>query len=186
MKTPLLETERLILRPVCLDDAPAIQKHFNNWNIIQQLPKEVPWPYPDGAAEWYMTEDLFPRIESGDTHSWVLVIKDDPDQEAIGSVEFRLKKARDGNRGFWLAEHHWGKGLMTEALHPIHEFVFGSLGVTEFTICNAIGNAKSTSVKKKTGAKMLGLVDLPHHNGIDRAELWEVTKETWEKTRTGS
>ena len=182
MKTPLLETQRLILRPVSLGDAPAIQKHFNNWNIIQQLPKDVPWPYPEGAAEYYMKEDLFPRIESGDTHSWVLVLKEEgPESEAIGSIEFRLKKARDGNRGFWLAEPHWGKGLMTEALYPVHEFVFGDLGVTEFTICNAIGNDKSARVKEKTGARFVEVIDLPHHNGMDQAELWEVTKESWEQ-----
>ena len=35
--TPTLQTERLILRPLALSDAPAIQRHFNNWNIIQHL-----------------------------------------------------------------------------------------------------------------------------------------------------
>ena len=182
MKTPILKTDRLILRPVSFDDAPAIQKYFNNWNIIQQLPKEVPWPYPEGAAEYYMKEDLFPRIESGDTHSWVLALKEG-DGEAIGSIEFRLKKARDGNRGFWLAEPYWRQGLMSEALFPVHEFVFGALGVTEFTVCNAIGNDKSTRVKEKTGAVLEGIIDLPHHNGMDQAELWSVTKDSWERVK---
>jgi hypothetical protein len=27
----------LILRPLALSHAPAIQRHFNNWNIIQNL-----------------------------------------------------------------------------------------------------------------------------------------------------
>jgi [ribosomal protein S5]-alanine N-acetyltransferase len=42
MDTPTLHTRRLILRPVALPDAPAIQRHFNNWNIIQNLATVVP------------------------------------------------------------------------------------------------------------------------------------------------
>lgn len=45
MQTPQLETERLILRPLALSDAPAIQRHFDNWNIIRHLSTVVPWPY---------------------------------------------------------------------------------------------------------------------------------------------
>ena len=37
MDTPTLQTDRLILRPLALSHAPAIQRHFNNWNIIQNL-----------------------------------------------------------------------------------------------------------------------------------------------------
>jgi hypothetical protein len=37
MDTPTLYTRRLILRPLALSDASAIQRHFNNWNIIQNL-----------------------------------------------------------------------------------------------------------------------------------------------------
>ena len=37
MDTPTIQTRRLILRPLALSDAPAIQRHFNNWNIIQNL-----------------------------------------------------------------------------------------------------------------------------------------------------
>ena len=40
--TPTLQTERLVLRPLALSDAPAIQRHFNNWNIIQHLAQVVP------------------------------------------------------------------------------------------------------------------------------------------------
>jgi hypothetical protein len=30
METPVIQTRRLILRPMALSDAPAIQRHFNN------------------------------------------------------------------------------------------------------------------------------------------------------------
>ena len=49
-ETPTLLTKRLILRPLTMSDAPAIQRHFNNWNIIQHLAQVVPWPYPEDGA----------------------------------------------------------------------------------------------------------------------------------------
>jgi hypothetical protein len=52
MQTPLLETKRLMLRPLARSDAPAIQRHFDNWNTIRHLSTVVPWPYPaNGAGE---------------------------------------------------------------------------------------------------------------------------------------
>jgi len=37
MAIPTLYTGRLTLRAITLDDVPAIQRHFDNWNIIQHL-----------------------------------------------------------------------------------------------------------------------------------------------------
>ena len=56
--TPTLQTERLILRPLALSDAPAIQRHFNNSNIIQHLAQVVPWPYPENGAETLIAREL--------------------------------------------------------------------------------------------------------------------------------
>jgi len=46
MAIPTLYTERLTLRAITLDDVPAIQRRFDNWNIIQHLTNKVPWPQP--------------------------------------------------------------------------------------------------------------------------------------------
>ena len=49
--TPVLETPRLILRPLRASDAPTIQRRFPQWEVVRFLSAIVPWPYPpDGAA----------------------------------------------------------------------------------------------------------------------------------------
>ncbi|MCW0330513.1 hypothetical protein NB704_001902 [Pantoea ananatis] len=48
--TPEILTERLILKPLTLQDADAIQVVFPQWEIVRYLIDSVPWPYPDGAA----------------------------------------------------------------------------------------------------------------------------------------
>ena len=110
MQTPRLETERLILRPMALSDAPAIQRHFNNWNIIQNLATVVPWPYPDDGAETFIKRELGKIAAGEEIYQWVLVLRSG-DGEAIGNINFRPHaRGAKGNRGFWLAEPWWNRG----------------------------------------------------------------------------
>jgi [ribosomal protein S5]-alanine N-acetyltransferase len=41
---PELETERMRLRPVRLEDAEQAQKLFPQWEIVKYLGAVVPWP----------------------------------------------------------------------------------------------------------------------------------------------
>ena len=59
--TPVLETERLILRPLEERDAPAIQRIFPQWEIVKDLLAKTPWPYPPDGAATHMTECLARR-----------------------------------------------------------------------------------------------------------------------------
>jgi ribosomal-protein-alanine N-acetyltransferase len=179
MDTPTLHTDRLILRPLAPSDAPAIQRHFNNWNIIQNLASVVPWPYPDDGAETFIKTQLS-RIAAGeDVYQWVLVLRSG-DGQAIGHIDFRPRvDSPKGNRGFWLAEPYWNMGLMTEAIASVNDFAFSTLGIESFHVCNVESNVASRRVKQKTGAVFVGMIELPHHNGLTRAERWKVTREGW-------
>lgn len=49
-KLPIFTTERLILREVTEEDAPAYEKTFVDYEVISQLASVVPWPYPTGGV----------------------------------------------------------------------------------------------------------------------------------------
>ena len=49
-KLPILETERLILRPLTLTDAPELQRLLNDWDIANTA-ERLPYPYEIGMAE---------------------------------------------------------------------------------------------------------------------------------------
>ena len=182
-QTPRIETQRLILRPLALSDAPAIQRHFNNWNVIKTLATVVPWPYPEDGAESFIKRELDKIAAGEESYQWVLVLRAG-DGEAIGNINFRPRAdGRKGNRGFWLAEPWWNQGLMTEAIAAVNDFAFLTLGLDHFHVCNAPSNVGSRRVKQKTGAEFVGFVELPHHNGESRAEKWKVTRETWLRDR---
>lgn len=179
MKTPALTTARLILRPVTLDDAPAIQKHFNNWNIIKRLTTMVPWPYPDDGAEAFLRDIALPKVEAGKAHMWGIVEKDG-DDGLIGLVDYHAEYQDDGgNRGFWLAEPYWGRGYMSEAVGAIQDWLFFEKGLESIIVVNAVDNIGSRRVKEKTGAKFIRNGKLLHRSGTEDTEIWEVTKESW-------
>ena len=177
--TPTLQTSRLILRPLALSDAPAIQRHFNNWNIIRHLARVVPWPYPDDGAETFVRLQLEKIAAGEELYDWVLALRSG-NGEAIGNIHFRPRAdSSKDNRGFWLAEPCWNQGLMTEAITAVNDFAFTTLGLESFYACNAATNVASRRVKQKTGAEFVGYIELAHHDGQSKSEKWRVTRENW-------
>lgn len=182
MKTPLLETERLLLRPITVEDSPAIQKYFNDWEIIKNLAAVIPWPYPDDGAYDFIKNTCLPEIERGNFKVWVIVPKAGPD-EAIGVVHYRADGGNDGNRGFWLAREFQKRGYMTEAITAMQDYLFFDLKVDKIIVCNSIKNPQSRRIKEKTGAVFLGHCEIMHHSGDSLSEKWEVRCENWSKIR---
>jgi RimJ/RimL family protein N-acetyltransferase len=179
MDIPTIQTSRLILRPLALSDAPAIQRHFDNWNIIRNLASVVPWPYPADGAESFIGQHLEKIAAGEEIYQWVLVLRSG-DGEAIGNIHFRPRSGSPkGNRGFWLAEPYWNRGLMTEAIASVNDFAFRTLDIESFHVCNAASNAASRRVKQKTGAEFVGHIELLHHDGQTKAEQWKVARARW-------
>ncbi len=179
MKTPTLETKRLTLRPISLNDAPAIQKNFGHWEIIRYI-SNAKWPYPEGAAESYLQDVVLPDVNEGKSHVWAITLQNN-ELNLIGMIDYRLIAGENNdNRGFWLAIPHHGKGLMTEAVCAINNFVFTDLGVKRFRTRNVKGNIGSRRIKEKTGGTVIGEIEETLKNGNKEImELWEVTKENW-------
>ncbi len=178
---PIFETRRLLLRGVTLEDAPAYQKHFVNYEVISQLSDRVPWPYPENGAEYFIRTQILPR-QGIDKWVWGIFLKENPG-ELIGCVDL-WREGSPENRGFWLGRDFWGNGYMTEAVTPIMDYAFGQLGFERLVFANAVGNRRSRRVKEKTGARRLYTAPAKF---VDPAytehEVWELLKEEWQTYR---
>lgn len=180
-KIPKFETTRLFLREVLLSDATNYQKHFAHWEIIKNLRHTVPYPYPkEGAREYIQSVLSQPGI-----WIWGIFLKENK-HELIGAISL-YRTGMPGNRGFWLAQEHWGKGLMTEAICPVLDYAFMKLGFEKMILDNAVKNKASRRIKEKTNCRYLYTRDQKFANPEwTKGEIWELTKENWLKFRCSS
>lgn len=173
---PALETQRLLLKPVELADAPQIQTLFPQWEIARYLRNVVPWPYPPDGALHYLREIALPAIVRGDAWHWTLRLKTDPGQ-MIGFIS--LMKSRSENRGFWIGLPWQGRGLMSEACDAVTEYWFEVLKFPALRAPKAIVNAASRRISEKQGMRVIATEERDYVSGRLMSEIWEITAEEW-------
>ena len=177
-ETPALETERLILRPLRIADAPAIQLGFNDWEVVRHLHAGIPWPYPEDGALTNTRECLAIR-ERGERFFWVLTLKGSSD-EAIGRIDLwpHYDDHRD-MRGFWLTRGYWGRGLMTEAAEQVTAYAFEDLGWPHIYLTNAAANLGSRRIKEKQGATLVDEAPGEYIGGPGVRQTWRLDRDVW-------
>ena len=178
--TDVLETERLILRPLMLEDAPRTQELFPHWEIVKYLNAIVPWPYPEGGALAFYRDVALPAMERGQSWHWTLRLKESL-AEHIGSIG--LMRPENNNRGFWLGLEWQGRGLMTEAVAAANDYWFDVLGFRVLRAPKAVKNVASRRISEKTGMRMIGTEMRDYVSGRLLSEIWEITAEEWREWR---
>ena len=174
---PVLETERLILRPLELADAPAVQKTFPQWEIVKHLSSaSIPWPYPPDGAMTFIRDIALPAMREGVEWTWSLRPRSGPDA-LIGLIGLYDKS--EANRGFWLAPEWQGKGLMSEAVEVVTDFWFATLGRPLMRIPKAAPNLASRRISEKTGMRLVETGEKDYVCGRLPTEVWEITREEW-------
>jgi threonine dehydratase/RimJ/RimL family protein N-acetyltransferase len=171
-----LETARLLLRPLALEDADAVQAIFPHWEIVRHLNAFVPWPYPADGARTFYRDIALPAVARGDQWIWTLRLKSDPDR-VIGSIG--LRRSDQKNRGFWIGLPWQGQGLMTEAATAATDFWFDELKFPVLRTKKAIANAASRRVSEKQGMRVVGTIEHDSVSGRQPAEVWAITAEEW-------
>ncbi len=157
-----------------------MQAHFSNWNVIKWI-GDVPWPYPEDGAQSYIQRRLN-EARSREIYFWGIFLKSHP-AELIGTIEYRFFENDDENRGFWLAEDHWGKGIMTRAVILTQDYVFFELGKPRLLMRSLATNLASKAIKERTGARVIGQSYGSYHDGTQLEDVWDVTVVSWQAAR---
>ena len=144
---PILVTDRLLLRPFTLADASEVQRLAGDYEVAS-CSLEIPYPYPDGAAEaWIATHR--PGFEKG-MHVIYAVTRDGDLVGAAGLVEVNRRHGR-AELGYWVARHYWGRGYATEAARAVIEYGFSVLGLHRVYAMHFSRNPASGRVMEKCG-----------------------------------
>ena len=175
-----LETARLLLRPLQLEDADRIQQLFPHWEIVRHLASIIPWPYPpDGALTW-IRDIALPAIARREQWDWTLRLKTDP-ENLVGLIG--LKKHDTDNRGFWIGREWQGRGLMTEAADAATDYWFETLKFPVLRVAKAVANADSRRISEKQGMRVVERCERDYVSGRLPAEVWEITAAEWAERR---
>lgn len=119
MKTPILETQRLLLRPMTISDA---ESAFTNWTSDPNVAKFMRWELHKCIAEtreWLASEEAF--IESDMVYNWGFVLKETKELIGSGGLVFIESKGMY-ELGYNIMKKYWNHGLATEASQRIIDF----------------------------------------------------------------
>lgn len=181
---PILVTDRLLLRPFTLADAPEVQRLAGDYEVASRT-LDIPYPYPDGAAEdWIATHR--PGFEKRMHVVYAVTCPEGQDLVgAVGLVEMNLRHGR-AELGYWVAKHSWGRGYATEAARAVIEYGFRVLELHRIYAMHFSRNPASGRVMEKCG--MVHEAHLREHNrkwGVfEDVDIWGVLSDDWREQCT--
>ncbi len=147
----IIETERLILRPVDVNDAEAIFKWAGdpevNTYMIYPLHKDIE------VTKYWLSNMRDP--EGSDEFDLGFVLKETGELIGMGGL-VKKKGSDEWTVGYNLRKDYWGRGLVPEAIKAIMEYVIKERGAKVFVGEVAKDNAKSRRVMEKLGLSVCG------------------------------
>ncbi|OFW54113.1 MAG: GNAT family N-acetyltransferase [Actinobacteria bacterium RBG_13_35_12] len=148
-----LKTDRLLLRPFELSDAPRV-KELAGDKAIADTTLNIPYPYKDGMAEqWISTHQ--PKFESGELANYAIILKST--KELVGAIGLNIEKRFNrAELGYWIGKEYWNQDYCTEASKAMLEYGFRNLGLNKIIATHITRNPASGEVMKKIGMKKEG------------------------------
>jgi RimJ/RimL family protein N-acetyltransferase len=154
-KQPALNTERLLLRPFTLQDAPEVRSLAGD-RAIADTTLNIPHPYEEGMAEEWIQghEEAF---EKGRQATFAVILRET--ESLIGAIGLVLNDRFDrADLGYWIAKPRWGKGYCTEAAREVLRYGFTELGLNRIQATHMTRNPASGKVMQKIGMSREGLL----------------------------
>ncbi|MFV0402105.1 MAG: GNAT family N-acetyltransferase [Oscillospiraceae bacterium] len=152
--TQIIETERLILRPVRMEDAPAA---YRNWCSDNEVTKNLMWPtHTSVEVTEKVLADWVAAYEKKDFYLWVIELKELG--EPIGTIS--AVKQDDHTKmvhiGYCIGKSWWNKGITSEALAAVMDFFFRQVGVNRIESRHNPLNPNSGKVMMHCGMRYEG------------------------------
>jgi [ribosomal protein S5]-alanine N-acetyltransferase len=149
-----VEGERIILRPISLDDADDMFEYTSDEETTRFIYEQ----HKDLNKTKKVIANYFVKESIG---KYAIVLKES--NKMIGAIEFRVHEAnKSGELGYTLSRHFWGKGYMTEAGKLILELAFNVLGLERVFASHDVRNDASGKVLSRLGMKYEGILRRNH------------------------
>lgn len=153
--TQRIETDRLILRRYVIADADAMYK---NWASDSEVTKFLTWqPHSSVDVSRGIIENWLKEYSDEKYYQWAIVLKDNGN-EPIGDISVGQMNEDISmvHIGYCLGRAWWRRGIMSEALKAVMDFMFDTVEVNRVESRHDPMNPNSGKVMQKCGMKYEG------------------------------
>ena len=151
-----------------LTDAKNIAVALSNKKIQDNLRDGLPYPYTEQDGIDFISSML--SANEDETFAFAITL----DDKAIGSIAvFRQQNIhrQTAEMGYYIAEEYWGKGIMTDAVKQICEYVFKNSDILRIYAEPFAYNAGSCRVLEKAGFQYEGTL---RSNAVKNGKLLDM------------
>lgn len=159
MRDPVLETERLVLRPMVAADLEELCAIFGDPAVMASFAAE---PLDREQTGRWLTRNLDHQREHGYGLFAVCLKGGGRLIGDCGLEHMDLAGERVAELGYDFRSDHWNRGYATEAARAVRDFAFGTLGLPRLVSLIRPGNPASERVAQKTGLERTGQIE---HDG---------------------
>ena len=179
-RLPVLETDRLILRPVLKRDAKDIFAYASDPEVARYVLWEPHRTVADTRSYIRYMRALYRR---GFPASWAVTLRETG--RVIGTVGFMWysEASCSAEVGYSFSRAFWNRGIATEALSAVIRSVFASLPVNRLEAQHDLRNPASGRVMEKCGMRKEGILRQRMKNKgefIDTV-LWSILRSDLEQ-----
>ncbi len=136
------------IRKWALSDAADLAAALSNQKILDNLRDGLPYPYTERDGQDYISAML--AADPNDIFAFAVTA----DDRVIGSIGvFRQGNIhrQTAELGYYIAESHWGMGIMTEAVRRVCAYVFENSNIIRIYAEPFSYNRASCRVLEKAG-----------------------------------
>jgi RimJ/RimL family protein N-acetyltransferase len=180
LDSPILVSERLLLRAPNAADANAIAHLANNMNVAAKVSR-MPHPYTIVDADNFVA-----RVVSGAMGKCVYAITRNETRDFIGCCGLQAQEQGNGLEiGYWLGEPYWNLGFATEAAQTLIDFGFRHFDSDFIDGRVRVMNIASRRVLQKCGFQFQGTGMAPSLalGGMVAVEWFRLDRKTWGSLR---
>lgn len=179
--TWIIETERLLLRPFVIADAKPM---YENWASDYEVTKYMNWPVQKNMAEAEtVVQGWIKRYTEDNFYHWAVIVKEDNCLAGSVSVVSCDESVEKMEMGYCIGKKWWNKGIMTEALSAVIDYLFVEVGVHRVQARHDTDNPASGKVMQKCGMKYEGTMRKADrtNNGICDIAYYAILAEEYIK-----
>jgi len=152
---PILETERLLLRKITIEDVEDIFYYGSNTEVSKYVTWEPHKTLSDAEA---FIEFALNQYEKKDIAPWGIEYKENG--KLIGTIDFVSWQPQHkiAEIGYVISQDYWGKGIATEAANGVIAFGFHHMDLVRIQARCFVENRGSERVMEKTGMSFEGII----------------------------